>query len=73
MKTAKIARNDSYSKRKVQYFKLTNVGVQLEGSSEAINFSSVVLPALSSPRRRIRTSFSGPFRSFLNKSNKPYK
>lgn len=69
----KIAQNGSFLKCKKNNFELTSVGVQLEGSSEAINFNNVVLPALSNPRRRIRISFSGPFFSFLNKSNKPYK
>lgn len=47
------------------------VGVTWVTSSDANCFRSVVLPELSKPRRRIRTSFSGAARNFRNNDNKP--
>lgn len=49
------------------------VGVTCVTSSEANCFNRVVLPELSKPKRRIRTSFSGAARNFRNNDNKPYQ
>lgn len=47
------------------------VGVTCVTSSEANCFSNVVFPELSKPNNRIRTSFSGAARNFLNNDSKP--
>lgn len=47
------------------------VGVTCVTSSDANCFSNVVLPELSSPKSKIRTSFSGAARNFRSNDNKP--
>lgn len=47
------------------------VGVTCVTSSEANCLSNVVLPELSNPNSRIRTSFSGVDLNFLNSDNNP--
>lgn len=50
---------------------LTCVGVMWLMSSDASCFSRVVLPALSKPRRRIRTSWSGALFNLRKIESKP--
>lgn len=47
------------------------VGVTCVTSSDANCLSNVVFPELSKPNNRIRTSFSGAARNFLNNDSKP--